>query len=155
MWLFLAFVMVPLIEIALFIQIGGLLGLWMTLLIVIVTAIIGTHLVRAQGLRALGQVKSSFNELRDPSEALANGAMILFSGALLLTPGFFTDAVGFALLIPGIRLAVFKWVRSRMNVATFTTHPQHPGQSHVIEGEYAEVEINPNDKGKPSGWTKD
>lgn len=154
MWLFLAFVMVPLIEIALFIQVGGILGLWPTLLIVVVTAIIGTHLVRAQGMQALGQVKSSFNELRDPSEALANGAMILFSGALLLTPGFFTDAVGFALLVPGFRLAVFKWVRSRINVTTFSTHPQHSEQSDVIEGEYAEVEMDPNHTGKPSGWTK-
>ncbi|MEP2892165.1 FxsA family protein [Tateyamaria sp.] len=155
MWLFLAFVMVPLIEIALFIQIGGLLGLWMTLLIVVVTAIIGTHLVRAQGMHALGQVKSSFNELKDPSEALANGAMILFSGALLLTPGFFTDAVGFALLVPGIRLAVFRWAQSKVNVATFSSHPQHHGQSDIIDGDFTEVEINPNDKGKPSGWTKD
>ncbi len=155
MWLFLAFVMVPLVEIALFIQVGGLIGLGWTLLIVIITAIIGTYLVRAQGLHALSQVKSSFNELRDPSEALANGAMILFSGALLLTPGFFTDAVGFALLVPGIRQALFRWARSRVNVATFATQPQRAPHSDIIEGEFAEVEIDPRNSGKPSGWTKD
>lgn len=155
MWLFLAFLLVPLIEIALFIQVGGALGLWPTLMIVIVTAIIGTALVRAQGSQALGQVKSSFNEMRDPSEALAHGAMILFSGALLLTPGFFTDAVGFALLVPGIRLAVFKWARARINVATFSSHPhQHQQRADVIDGEYAEVDVTPDDKAGPSGWTK-
>ncbi len=154
MWLFLAFLAVPLIEIALFIQIGGAIGLGWTLLIVVITAVLGTYLVRAQGTQALGQVRSSFNEMRDPSEALAHGAMILFSGALLLTPGFFTDAVGFALLIPGVRLAVFKWARSRIKFQTFSTHPGPGPQSDVIEGDYAEVETDPDDPGRPSGWTK-
>jgi len=154
MWLFLAFVAVPLIEIGLFIQIGGAIGLWPTLLIVVVTAVFGTFLVRAQGAQALGQVRSSFNEMRDPSEALAHGAMILFSGALLLTPGFFTDAVGFALLIPAVRLAVFKWARARINVQTFASHPQHGPQSDIIEGEYAEVDPKSSDQKGPSGWTK-
>ncbi|MEM6659898.1 MAG: FxsA family protein [Pseudomonadota bacterium] len=154
MWLFLAFLAVPLIEIGLFIQIGGAIGLWPTLLIVVVTAVIGTILVRAQGAQALGQVRSSFNEMRDPSQALAHGAMILFSGALLLTPGFFTDAVGFALLIPGVRLAVFRWAQARINVQTFSSHPQHRPQSDIIEGEYAEVDPDSRDQQSPSGWTK-
>lgn len=154
MWLFLAFLLVPLIEIALFIQVGGALGLWPTLLIVVVTAVIGTVLVRTQGLQALGQVKSSFGEMRDPSEALANGAMILFSGALLLTPGFFTDAIGFALLVPAVRLAVFKWARARIHVASFSNHPHPQQRTDVIDGEYAEVDVAPDDKGGPSGWTK-
>jgi len=154
MWLFIAFLLVPLIEIALFIQVGGAIGLGWTLLIVVITAVIGTMLVRAQGLQAMGQVKSSFNEMRDPSEALAHGAMILFSGALLLTPGFFTDAVGFALLVPAVRLAVFRWVRARVTVASFSTHPPRPRQSDVIEGEYAEVEPGEADQGRSSGWTK-
>lgn len=154
MWLFVAFLAVPLIEIALFIQVGGAIGLWPTLLIVVVTAIIGTVLVRAQGAQALGQVKSSFNEMRDPSEALAHGAMILFSGALLLTPGFFTDAVGFALLVPAVRLAVFKWARARINVQTFSSHPAQPGASDVIDGDYAEVDAKTDDPKTPSGWTK-
>ncbi|NNK77594.1 MAG: FxsA family protein, partial [Litoreibacter sp.] len=94
MWLFVLFVTVPIVEIALFIQIGGLIGLWPTLGIVILTAILGTILVRSQGLMALAQVRDNLNELRDPTESLAHGAMILASGLLLLTPGFFTDFVG-------------------------------------------------------------
>ena len=97
MWLFLAFIAVPLIEITLFIQVGGAIGLGWTLAIVVSTAIIGTYLMRAQGALALGQIKSSLSEVRDPTEPLVHGAMILFAGALLLTPGFFTDALGFAL----------------------------------------------------------
>ncbi|WP_415922440.1 FxsA family protein [Tateyamaria sp. SN6-1] len=158
MWLFIAFLAVPLIEIALFIQVGGAIGLGWTLLIVIITAILGTYLVRQQGLQALARVRSSFEQLQDPSEALAHGAMILFSGALLLTPGFFTDAVGFALLVPGVRLAVFKWARTKVKVASFATHgtAHHgsPGQSDIIEGEYTEVPEDQRGVSGPSGWTK-
>ena len=131
MWLLIAFIAVPVIEIALFIQVGGFIGLWPTLLIVILTALAGTHLVRSQGRLALSQLQSSFNDLRDPTEPLVHGAMILFSGALLLTPGFFTDAVGFALLVPAFRMALFKAIRTRINIQSFGTpgsgrqHPHH------------------------------
>ena len=117
MWLLLAFLVVPLIEIALFIQVGGLIGLWPTLAIVVVTALAGSWLVRSQGRAALMQLRSSLGSLRDPSEPLAHGAMILFSGALLLTPGFFTDAVGFALLVPGVRRAVLREASRRVDVS--------------------------------------
>ncbi|MCK4713448.1 MAG: FxsA family protein, partial [Marinosulfonomonas sp.] len=100
MWLFLIFIAVPLIEIALFIKVGGILGLWYTLGVVVATAFLGTWLVRTQGIAAMNQVRGSFSQMQDPSEPLANGAMILFAGALLLTPGFFTDAIGFLLLFP-------------------------------------------------------
>ena len=158
MWLFVAFLAVPLIEIALFIQIGGSIGLRWTLLIVVITAVLGTYLVRQQGIQVLQRVQNSFNQLQDPREALAHGAMILFSGALLLTPGFFTDAVGFALLVPGVRLVVFKWARSKIKVASFTTHgtanrPSHE-QSDIIDGEYSELPEDRDEIQGPSGWTK-
>jgi UPF0716 protein FxsA len=109
MWLFVAFVAIPIIEIALFIQIGGWIGLWPTLAIVVLTAIFGTVLVKAQGRLAMMNLQRSFSELDNPTEPLAHGAMILIAGVLLLTPGFFTDGVGFALLMPGIRTAVFRF----------------------------------------------
>merc|ERR1711974_332073 len=83
-WLFLA---VPIIEIALFIQVGGLIGLWPTLAIVVLTAIIGTGLMRSQGAQAWREIQSSFGEMRDPTRPLAHGVMILMAGMLLLTPG--------------------------------------------------------------------
>ncbi|MEL6642619.1 MAG: FxsA family protein [Pseudomonadota bacterium] len=157
MWLFALFLAVPLIEIALFIQVGGAIGLFPTLGIVVLTAILGTFLVKSQGAQAIDRLRRSFNELRDPVEPLAHGAMILFSGALLLTPGFFTDAVGFALLIPGVRSAVFRYVQSRVKVAQFEygEPPRHPGEPDIINGDFTEIdpETRPA-RDEPSGWTR-
>jgi len=156
MWLLIAFIAVPMIEIYLFITVGGAIGTWPTLGIVLITAIIGSTLVRSQGAREMQKLRGSFSELQDPTEPLANGAMILFSGALLLTPGFFTDAVGFALLIPPVRAAVFQYLKSRMNVTTFQMGPDpHQPRKHndsVIDGEFEEVKTSNPDR--PSGWTK-
>lgn len=156
MWLLAIFIVVPIIEIALFIQVGGWLGLWPTLAIVVLTAILGTTLVKRQGLAALAQVQASLNELTDPTRALAHGAMILASGLLLLTPGFFTDAIGFALLIPAVRDFVMRQVRARINVQSFSVgtdpHSRSPtADNDVVEGDYVEV---PRRDG-PSGWTKE
>lgn len=165
MWLLLAFIAVPLIEIGLFIQVGGAIGLWPTLLIVLVTAFLGARLVKSQGLRELANVQGSFNELRDPTEPLANGAMILFAGALLLTPGFFTDAVGFSLLIPQVRAAAFTFLKSKIKVQGFSMggaanhqqqHPQQPRgpQDRVIDGDFEDVTQADDPNRRPSGWTK-
>lgn len=164
MWLFIAFLAVPLIEITLFIQVGGLIGLGWTLVTVVITAIIGTMLVRSQGAQAMGNLRSSFSDLRDPTEPLVHGAMILFSGALLLTPGFFTDAVGFALLVPGVRHALYKAVRARVNIQTFGTpgqtqadaprrSPGAGGQGDIIEGEYVELSEEERENRGPSRWS--
>ena len=156
MWLLTIFIVVPIIEIALFIQVGGWLGLWPTLAIVVLTAILGTTLVKRQGLAALAQVQASLNELTDPTRALAHGAMILASGLLLLTPGFFTDAIGFALLIPAVRDFVMRQVRARIKVQSFSVgtdlHSRTPtADNDVVEGDYVEV---PRRDG-PSGWTRE
>lgn len=158
MWLLLAFMAVPLIEIALFVQVGGLIGLWPTLAIVVLTAVLGTWLMRTQGAVALTDVRRSFSGQTDPTEALAHGAMILVAGVLLLTPGFFTDFVGFALLTPPIRRAAFAWLRRRVRVAGVYGGPAGPQprgtDPHTIEGEYHEVEPPANDGQAPSGWTR-
>lgn len=157
MWFFLAFLAVPLIEIALFIQVGSLIGLWPTLGIVILTAVLGTYLMRSQGALAMANVRRSFSDLDDPTEPLAHGAMILIAGVLLLTPGFFTDACGFALLTPPVRMAVFGYVRARVNVQGFRmgggargssrtgpsrTGPSKPGRVDVIDGEFEEIDTS-------------
>ncbi|MCP5038294.1 MAG: FxsA family protein [Rhodobacteraceae bacterium] len=166
MWLFALFIAVPLIEIGLFIQVGGAIGLWPTLIIVVATAVLGSWMVRTQGAMALENLRNSFGALQDPSEPLAHGAMILFSGALLLTPGFFTDAVGFALLIPPIRAAVFRYLKSRVKMKSFTVeaemhrraNPHRSSGEDVIDGEFTDVTpekrpTHPSVDG-PSGWTK-
>lgn len=166
MWLFLAFLSVPLIEIALFIQVGGWIGLWPTLGIVLLTAVAGTWLVRSQGQMALGHLRRSFETLDDPGTPLAHGAMILVAGALLLTPGFFTDAVGFALLAPPVRSALLAWLSHRIKVQQFQmgTRP-HPEQTHgarptrpasgdVIDGDYRDVSSDKPANHPGSGWTR-
>lgn len=160
MLLFAAFLLVPLIEIALFIQVGGAIGLWPTLGIVILTAVLGTWLVRSQGRMAMGQLRTSFSELNDPTEPLAHGAMILIAGALLLTPGFFTDAVGFALLMPPVRVAVYRYLAKRIVVHEFQmgpdprTGPRGPGRGDVIDGDYEEVRRPRDPNAPPSGWVE-
>jgi len=157
MWLLIAFIAVPMIEIGLFIQVGGIIGLWWTLAIVLATAMAGSYLVRNQGLRELANLQRSFSEMNDPTEPLANGAMILFAGALLLTPGFFTDTVGLALLIPAVRTATLAWVRSRISVQGFTMGqpPNRAPYDGVIDGDFQDVTPQNNPPIGPSGWTKD
>jgi len=128
-----------------------------TLAIVIVTAVAGTWLVRSQGAAALSQLRGSFNELRDPTEPLAHGAMILFAGALLLTPGFFTDAVGFALLVPRFRDLAIAAARRRMRVQSAGFRGAAPGAG-TVEGEWEEIaDPAPSAPRRPgaSGWTRD
>jgi UPF0716 protein FxsA len=107
--LFLLFILVPPIEIALFILIGGRIGLWPTLGIVLLTAVIGASLVSRQGRAEFGRLQAEFAAGQFPAKPLAHGAMILVAGAVLITPGFLTDAVGFALLSPQIREGLRRW----------------------------------------------
>ena len=159
MYLFIAFVMVPIIEIALFIQVGDAIGMWPTLGVVILTAVLGTWLVRTQGRMALQQLQASFSTMNDPTEPLVHGAMILVAGVLLLTPGFFTDAVGFALLLPPVRMAVFRFLRGRINVQGFQTNTRSGfSRGDIIDGDFEEVQptkptAGPK-PGKPSGWVE-
>lgn len=159
MWLLLAFIAVPMIEIALFIQVGGFIGVWWTLLIVLLTAITGSYLVRNQGLREISNLQRSFSELQDPTEPLANGAMILFAGALLLTPGFFTDIVGLSLLVPGVRRAAFIWGKSKIKVKNFemgqgSAQNQPPSGDRIIDGDFEEVTTDKKRPDGPSEWTR-
>lgn len=158
----LLFIAIPLIEITLFIQVGGAIGLGWTLAIVVGTAILGASMVRSQGAQAMMDLRQSFSGLQDPTETLAHGAMILFSGALLLTPGFFTDAVGFAFLVPKIRSALYRYLRARIQIQSFQMGPdprhqpyRNGAQDNVIDGEFEDVSGGTPKNSGQSGWTKD
>jgi len=160
--MFAAFVAVPIVEIGLFIQVGGWIGLWPTLGIVVLTAIAGTALMRAQGLATLAELQRRMNAGENPTGLLAHGAMILVAGVLLLTPGFFTDAVGFLLLLPPVRAAIIRrgaaTVAARATVfTTSTTGPQQPTDDDVIDADYQRVDPEDVDDDGPrgsSGWTR-
>lgn len=162
--LLLLFLAIPLIEITLFIQVGQFLSLGWILLIVVLTAVLGTWLVRRQGRGVLAQLQSRMQELQDPTEPLAHGAMILLAGAFLITPGFLTDAMGFLLLVPKVRETVFLWLRRRVVMQTsFSTgwtastqrRPNRSTSADVIDGEAREIEPEPRRSQGPSGWTRD
>jgi UPF0716 protein FxsA len=150
--IFLALIIVPLIEIALFIEVGGLIGLWPTLGIVVLTALAGATMLRVQGLATIGDLKGRIDRGQDPSGPLAHGALILASGLLLLTPGFFTDGIGFALLVPQVRAAVIRYLARRVVTVIHRRGGQpgdgpgagpHPGRSRgpgTVEGDYEVVD---------------
>jgi UPF0716 protein FxsA len=143
--LLLAFIAVPILEIALFIQVGGLIGLWPTLGVVVATAVAGAAVLRRQGVSTLGEIQTEMRAGRDPSSALANGALLLVAGLLLLTPGFFTDAVGLSLLAPPVRAAVIGWLGPRIAarvVVAGSAGPARradPGLDAPIDVEYRDV----------------
>lgn len=103
------FVVVPLLELALLVRLGQLLGFWTTIGVVILTGVAGALLARAEGFRTLWTLRSDLARGRLPHQAMLDGASVLVGGALLLTPGLLTDGVGFALLFPPTR----RWVQRR------------------------------------------
>lgn len=113
-WLFLVFLIVPIIEIGLFYVVRNLIGIWPTLLLVVVTAVLGSMLVSRQGRETWQRLKTEIANGVSPSATLVHGAMILVAGALLLTPGFLTDAIGFTLLVPAAREVLRSWFVRRM-----------------------------------------
>ncbi len=143
--LFLIFLLVPIIEIYFLIEIGEVIGAIPTVFLVVFTAVLGVQLLRFQGLSALQRVQASMARGEMPAVELMEGVVMLVGGALLLTPGFFTDALGFLCLIPPLRQKMIRSVISR-----FIRFPDGGGgpsssqsQSHgprTIEGEFHKID---------------
>ena len=108
---------VPILEIGVFIIVGGQIGVLNTLLGILLTAVIGTILLRHQGFALVGQAQQQMNQGKIPGKEMAHGVMLLAAGLLLLTPGFVTDTIGFLLLVPGIRDGIFHFFKSRVTIA--------------------------------------
>jgi UPF0716 protein FxsA len=149
--LLIAFIATPIIEIALFIQAGERIGLWPTLAIVVLTAIIGTWLLRWQGMTTWARAAQSLQRNEFPIEEVFTGLCLVLAGALLLTPGFMTDAIGFALFLPPVRQFLAMLIRRRMargggptvwvNGEEVDLSRRRPRPDDgIVEGEYREVE---------------
>ena len=148
------FIAVPILEIAVFIQAGDQLGLWPTLAIVILTAFLGTALLRYQGLRTLGRVQKSLQRGDVPVGEVFTGLCLLVAGALLLTPGFLTDAAGFALFVPNIRSFLSRgvlralskrgtvWANGSGGFNASEPQASQPKET-VIDGDFTEVTEDP------------
>ncbi len=137
---------VPIMEIAVFIEVGGRLGLWPTLATVILTAMAGTALLRQQGLATLQRVRESLEANGFPMAEVFDGLCLLVAGALLLTPGFVTDAAGLLLFVPAVRVALrqafgrYLVASGRLDARTEKPGPfASGGGDTVIDGEYHEV----------------
>jgi len=150
MFMLIIFIAIPIIEIALFIQVGGAIGLYPTLAIVLLTAILGTTLLKSQGLSALGTLQNSLQLGQNPMKQIIHGAMILISGVFLLTPGFFTDAFGILLLVPRFRSFLINLGAERfankMNINTFNTkYTNSTDKTDVYEADYTVVDNETKD----------
>ena len=133
--LFLLFLVVPVIEIYLLIEVGSRIGAPFTILLILLTAVLGAALLRIQGLTTLARVQRSLDQGELPAMDLLGGLLLLVAGAFLLTPGFFTDTVGFILLVPEIRNRVAQSLLQTVFQAHIRRH--HP--SHItLEGEFWE-----------------
>lgn len=146
----------PIVEIALFVTLGGAIGLLWTLAVIIGSGALGVWLLRRQGLRNADRLRRGMASLRDPVTALADGAAVMLAAVLLILPGFLTDALGLLLLLPPVRLALMAAVARRVKVHAarrpdpFADRP--PQGNIVIDGEFIEVETDQTRP--PSGWTR-
>lgn len=155
------FIFVPIIEIALFVQVGGMIGMWPTIALVLITAFVGASLVRSQGIQTLMSVQSKMQQGELPAQQIVEGVMLAVSGVLLLTPGFMTDALGMLILLPAPRAMLAKQIMSRVKVnglggsqggfhAGFGQHDpfgqanQQDQQGDVFEGEFQRKEDDPS-----------
>lgn len=146
--LFVLFVGVPILEIAAFIKIGGWIGVLPTLLGCVVTAVIGAFLVRLQGFGVLRSAQAAIARHEIPVDEIAHGVFILIAGVLLMTPGYVTDAMGFLLLMPPLRLkmahAAIAYLKDRAQVrvvrsSSWGAPARQDAAGVTIEGEAVEV----------------
>ncbi|MFW6134207.1 MAG: FxsA family protein [Elusimicrobiota bacterium] len=113
-YLLLLFTVVPIIELAILLQVGRVIGIFYTIAIVILTGIIGAALARSQGFIIINRIKYELSRQVMPADHLLDGVIVLAGGLLLLTPGFLTDILGFIFLIPATRSVVKKLLRKNI-----------------------------------------
>lgn len=146
-----AFLIVPIIEIYLLIQVGGLIGALPTIGLVVLTAVLGAAMLRIQGFQTYLRFQRSLSKGRYPATEMLEGVALLVGGVLLLTPGFFTDAIGFVCLLPWTRRALVAWSVSRfLNAfknAVYTSQAR-TSRGNVYEGEVTRHN-RPEDCGSP------
>ena len=135
-------IIVPIIEITLFVQIGGAIGLGWTLLVILATAMLGARAIRRQGIDALARAQAQMATGKPPVGEIVHGVLILMAGILLLTPGFMTDALGLLLLFPATRLVVLELAAGFILPKLFSGfsvrrgNTQNPADAKIIDGDY-------------------
>lgn len=136
--LFLIFLVIPLIEIYFLLVIGGIIGPLPTIAMVVVTAVLGAWLLRIEGFHTWFRLQQSMAQGKIPALEIVEGPILLVGGALLLTPGFFTDLLGFLCLFPATRRKIARYLLNKWLVQRVSGRPGGPGEEgpRTIEGEY-------------------
>ncbi|MGI9888600.1 FxsA family protein [Vibrio chagasii] len=140
--LLLLFIFVPIIEIGLFIQVGGFLGLWPTIALVLITAFVGASLVRSQGIQTLMSVQGRLQQGEMPAQQILEGVMLAVAGVLLLTPGFMTDALGMLVLLPAPRAMIAKKMMEKMVVKNMSGGSHAGGQAGFGQSPFGDDPFN-------------
>ena len=139
-FLLLFFLIIPFIEIFLLLEVGSIIGAVPTILWVVLTAVLGANLLRQQGFATWQRLQASLAQGVMPTTELVEGVFIMLGGVLLLTPGFFTDAMGFACMMPPVRQKIAQYVLTHFLTAQMQQGFQDPGtrreSTDVLEGEY-------------------
>jgi UPF0716 protein FxsA len=147
--LVLLFIVVPIAELAVLIQVGQAIGVWWTIAILIADAILGSILMRAQGRAAWRRFNEAMAAGRVPAREVVDGALVMFGGLLMLTPGFITDILGFVLLVPPTRAAVRAVLVRRLAQRMTVSSIRRPDD--VVDGSAVDIE---NDRLTPPGGTR-
>jgi len=136
--LLLLFLTIPFAEIYLLLQIGGIVGIFPTILLVVFTAVLGAWLLRRQGFATWKRFQDNLAKGEIPAYEMIEGPILLVGGALLLTPGFFTDAIGFACLIPQVRQIFAKYILEKHLIQSQVKSPfqNSTPKNNALEGEY-------------------
>ncbi|SFG04916.1 FxsA family protein [Neptunomonas qingdaonensis] len=119
-FLFLLFILIPIIEITVLINVGQTIGTWYTVGLVLLSAFIGINMLRYQGLSTLARAQQRLNAGEMPAQEMVEGLVLAVGGALLITPGFVTDFIGFCCLIPFTRQAFVKGLMKRFQVVSMS-----------------------------------
>lgn len=138
-WLLIALVAIPLLEVYLLITVGSRIGAGATIAIIVATAVVGAWLLRAQGWSTLARARRRLDSGELPAEELIEGAMLVVAAALLLTPGFATDAVGALVLLPGLRRALAQRILRHIARGRPPGGPPAGGGPRTMDAEYWEV----------------
>ena len=133
--LLIIFIIIPLIELAVILKVNSFIGIGWTLGLIVITAFVGVKLLRQQGISTLLRANQKMQQGKIPAQEMAEGFLLALAGALLLTPGFVTDAAGFTLLIPATRKALVH------KVIAFITPKMMNGESFQATGGFQSGEF--------------
>jgi UPF0716 protein FxsA len=130
------FIIVPLLEMIVLIEVGSIIGAIPTVFLVVLTATVGIWLLKLEGMQTWARVQQKLAQGAIPETELLEGVMLIVGGALLLTPGFVTDTVGFICLLPGLRRPIARWMIRQAAFRSFNTTSNTTSHTKIIEGEF-------------------